>query len=150
MIRNQLVIELSNSTISAESLSWWLRYGNVDIYDFHNYVKRTPVNSMQGTSRKLSSLGCCYSFICRNLKYRMVASKCISHFLQFILLLLELSLATKFDMSAGSVSTLSTAKSRPITSIFRSWTFCGGAGGSKRQRPNDVVGEKIDSYVCRP
>ena len=36
MIRNQLVGELSNSTISAESLSWWLRYGNVDIYDFHN------------------------------------------------------------------------------------------------------------------
>ena len=45
----------------------------------------------------------------------MVASKCISHFLQFILLLLELFLAMKFDMSAGSVSTLSTAESRPIT-----------------------------------
>ena len=57
MIRNQLVIELSNSTISAESLSWWLRYGNVDIYDFHNYVKRTSVNSMQGTSLQLGSIG---------------------------------------------------------------------------------------------
>ena len=43
--------------------------------------------------------------LCRNLKYRMVASKCISHFLKFILLLLELFLAIKFDMSAGSVST---------------------------------------------
>ena len=66
------------------------------------------------------------------LKYRMVASKCISHFLQFILLLLELFLAMIFDMSAGSVSTLSTAKSRPaqisLISIFRSWTFCGGGG----------------------
>ena len=70
---------------------------------------------MPVTSLKLGSLGCCYSLICRNLKYRMVASKCISHFLQFILLLLELFLAMKFDMSAGSVSTLSTAKSRPIT-----------------------------------
>ena len=61
-----------------------------------------------------NSLGCCYSLICRNLKYRMVASKCISHFLEFILLLLGLFLAMKFDMSAGSFSTLSTAKSRPI------------------------------------
>ena len=43
--------------------------------------------------------GCCYSLICRNLKYRMVASKCISHFLQFILLLLELFLAMKFRVS---------------------------------------------------
>ena len=43
--------------------------------------------------------------MCRNLKYRMAASKCISHFLKFILLLLELFLAMKFDMSAGSVST---------------------------------------------
>ena len=70
---------------------------------------------MQGTSLKLGSLGCCYSLMCRNLKYRMVASKCISHSLHFILLLLELFLAMKFDMSAGLVSTLSTAKSRSIT-----------------------------------
>ena len=62
-----------------------------------------------------NSLGCCYSLICRNLKYRMVASKCISHFLQFILLLLELFLAMIFDMSAGSVSKLSNAKSKPTT-----------------------------------
>ena len=54
-----------------------------------------------------NSLGCCYSLICRNSKYRMVASKCISHFLQFSLLLLELFLEMKFDMSVGSVSTLS-------------------------------------------
>ena len=26
--------------------------------------------------------------------------------------------------------------------------FCGGVGGSKRKRPNDVVGEKIDMFVA--
>ena len=112
MIRNQLVIELSDSTISAESSSWWLRYGNVDIYDFHNYVKRT---SRQYYAGNIPQIRFFRMLICRNLKYRMVASKCISHFLQFILLLIELFLAMKFDMSAGSVSTLSTAKARPIT-----------------------------------
>ena len=85
----------------------------------------------------------------------MVASKCISHNLQFILLLLEVFLAMKFYMSAGSVSTLSTAKSRPNMDKFRLYRYLGhgrfvggGRGGSKRKRPNDVVGEKIDMFVA--
>ena len=62
----------------------------------------------------------------------MVASKCSSHFLQFILLLLELFLAMKFDMSAGSVSTLSTANNMHKFCLYRylgHGRFVGGVGG---------------------
>ena len=79
----------------------------------------------------------------------------VSHFLQFILMLLELFLAMKFYISAGSVSTLSTAKSRPITcknvAYIDSWVmdvlWGGGVGGSTQKRPNNVVGEKINLFA---
>ena len=83
----------------------------------------------------------------------MAASKCISHFLQFILLLLELFLAIKFDMSERRVSLhIKHCKIQAYNMHkFRLYRYLGHGrfvGGSKRKRPNDVVGEKIDMFVA--
>ena len=73
----------------------------------------------------------------------MVASKCISHFLKFILLLLELSLAMKFDMSAGSVSTQ--AKNMHKCRLYRylgHGRFVGGRGDLNDNVQTTLLGSK--------
>ena len=121
---------------------------------------------MQGTSLKLGSIGITSIYVvfrkkCHRLVRKLFSysfsrqCKCISHFLKFILLLLELFLAMKFDMSAMSVSTTKHCKIQ----AYNMYKFClyrylghgrfvEGGRGSKQKRPSDVAGEKIDMFVA--